>query len=257
MRALSAAFFISAAIIVYLSMHLPAAATGRTVVVDTFSAASEGGIPKGWKTFKFPRSKKTTSYSLKEEGGDWFVSAVSVSSASAIYKEMGLNVKDTPILRWRWKVEGVLKKGDETKKEGDDYAARVYVAFDYEPHKAGIFERVKHGLAKTLFGIDLPGHAINYIWANRLKKDSAAWNPFTDKVIMIAVESGEYEAGRWVAEERNVYEDYRRYFNDEEGAPLEPPRVAGVAIMTDSDNTREEARAFYDDITFSAAPMVR
>ena len=246
-----AAFFISAAIIVDLSAHRLAEGSERTIVVDTFSAASENGVPSGWKAFKFTRSKKTTSYALKNDGGDWFVSAESVASASAIYKEMRLDVKDTPLLRWRWKVDGVLKNGDETKKEGDDYAARLYVAFDYEPHKASFFERVKRGIAKTLFGIDMPGNAINYIWANRLEKNKAAWNPFTDKVIMIAVESGGASAGRWVTEERDVYEDYRRYFNGE------PPAIAGVAIMTDSDNTREEARASYDDISFSAAPLLR
>jgi len=59
---------------------------------------------------------------------------------------------------------------------------------------------------------------------------------------MLAVESGDKEIGKWISEERNLYEDYKRLFNEE------PPHIMGIAIMTDTDNTGESAVAYYDDI---------
>ncbi len=61
---------------------------------------------------------------------------------------------------------------------------------------------------------------------------------------MIVVESGSAKLNTWVAETRNVYEDYKRAFGEE------PPMISGVAIMTDTDNTGESAEAFYGDIVF-------
>ena len=61
--------------------------------------------------------------------------------------------------------------------------------------------------------------------------------------MMVAVESGDENAGSWVTEKRNVYEDYRKLFGEE------PPEIGAVALMTDSDNTGGEATAYYGDIT--------
>jgi hypothetical protein len=69
-------------------------------------------------------------------------------------------------------------------------------------------------------------------------------NPYTDRVMMFVVESGAARLDQWVDEERNVYEDYRQAFGQE------PPLISGVAIMTDTDNTREQAIAYYGDILF-------
>ena len=69
-------------------------------------------------------------------------------------------------------------------------------------------------------------------------------NPYTDRAMMIVVRSGEKMLNTWVQEERNLYEDYRKAFGGE------PPRISGVAIMTDTDNTKESAVTFYGDIVF-------
>jgi hypothetical protein len=69
-------------------------------------------------------------------------------------------------------------------------------------------------------------------------------NPFTDRVMMIVVESGEPRLNQWVNEERNIFEDYKKAFGQE------PPMISGIAIMTDTDNTAESAIAYYGDILF-------
>ncbi len=73
-------------------------------------------------------------------------------------------------------------------------------------------------------------------------------NPYTDRVQMIVVESGEAKVGQWVTESRNLYEDYQKAFGDD------PPMISGVAVMTDTDNTGESAVAYFGDITFNALP---
>jgi hypothetical protein len=69
-------------------------------------------------------------------------------------------------------------------------------------------------------------------------------NPYTNRVIMIVVESGETKLNQWVSEERNIFEDYKKAFGQE------PPMISGIAIMTDTDNTGESATAYYGDILF-------
>ena len=148
--------------------------------------------------------------------------AESRDAASCLIYRQEYDPKEFPILSWRWKVDNILDKGDETKKEGDDYAARVYVIF---PH--WFWPKTK---------------SINYIWANKLPKGEFVPNPFAGNAVMVAVESGREKVGRWVSERRNVYEDYRRIFGEE------PPKVGAIALMTDTDNTGGSATAWYDDI---------
>jgi len=89
-----------------------------------------------------------------------------------------------------------------------------------------------------------PLNAINYIWESRAPLGTVVPNPYTDRVKMIVVESGEDKLNQWVSEERNLYEDYRKAFVEE------PPMISGVAIMTDTDNTDKSAIAYYGDILF-------
>lgn len=219
------------------------------IIIGRFNGEVENnGIPKGWKLFKFPK-KPQTEYSVQKNGEDfYYLKGQSSSAASSVYREVNFDLKEYPGLSWNWKVDGILQKGDEMKKEGDDYAARIYVTFEYEPDKASLFEKIKYELLEKIYGIKPPGNAINYIWANKLKKGEAVPNPFTDKVIMVAVESGAENAGKWVPEERNVYEDYKKYFKSE------PPRIVAVALMTDTDNTKESATGYYADIIFKKRP---
>ncbi|MBI4526639.1 MAG: DUF3047 domain-containing protein [Deltaproteobacteria bacterium] len=133
------------------------------------------------------------------------------------------------------------RRGD--KKEGDYYATRVYVNFLYDPEKASPRERTQYGTARTLYGKYPPKAAINYVWANKLPKGKGIDNAYTSRARMIAVESGSEKAGKWVKEERNIYKDYLTLFGEE------PPKAMGVAIMTDTDDTKERAVAHYADIS--------
>lgn len=209
---------------------------------------ADTGCPTGWKPFQFPKKHKPTVYTIHREGDGCVLKAESIESASAIYREIDVDIREYPFLKWRWKVENIIKGGIEGTKEGDDFAARVYVTFKYEPEKSTFFERVRIRLMEKMYRIKPPGNVINYVWANRIKKGEVFSSPFTGKVKVVAVESGDELAGRWTDEQRDLYGDYRRLFKDE------PPKVTGVAVMTDSDNTKERATGWYGDIIFKKKP---
>ncbi len=215
------------------------------VEVGPFStAAPSGPWPDGWKPLTFPKIPQHTTYDLVRDGDHMVVKAASQASSSGYAKEILIDPKEYPILQWRWKVSNTLKTSDVTRKEGDDYPARIYVTFQYESAKVGLFGKAKYEAAKLIYGRYPPLGAINYIWESRAPVGTAVPNPFTDQVYMIVVESGAAKLNTWVTEERNVYEDYKRVFGEE------PSLISGVAIMTDTDNTGESAEAYYGDIIF-------
>lgn len=215
-----------------------------TLRVGEFSTARVGqGFPEGWKPLTFKKIPRHTVYEVVGDGQKVVVKAVSEAAASGLVREVTIDPKEFPMVRWRWKVENLLKKSDVTLKQGDDYPARLYITFAYDPDKIGLSRKLKYLAGKAIFG-DIPIAALNYIWETRTPVESIVPNAYTDFAQMIVVESGQEKVGQWVEEERNIYEDYKKAFGGE------PSLINGVAIMTDTDNTRERAVAFYGDIEF-------
>jgi hypothetical protein len=213
--------------------------------VGRFSSALEGdSLPEGWKPLTFPKIERHTVYMLVKDEGTTAVKAISEASASGLTRQIKINPKEYPIISWRWKVTSVLKKGDVTKKEGDDYPARIYITFEYDATKVGFFDKAKFETYKLLYGQYPPIGAINYIWESKAPQGTIVPNSYTDRVKMIIVESGSVLLNQWVSEERDLYDDYKKAFGEE------PPMLSGVAIMTDTDNTGESATAYYGDILF-------
>ena len=215
--------------------------------VGLFSAAKEGTeFPEAWKPLTFKKIPKHTQYKLVRDDETIVVQAISQASASGLTKEVKINLEKYPIIQWRWKVENVIEGSDVKSKEGDDYAARIYITFQYDPSRVGFFKKAKYKAGRLLLG-DIPIGAINYIWESTSPKGTIIDNAFTSFVKMIVIESGEEKVGQWIHEERNLYEDYKKAFGEE------PPLVNGVAIMTDTDNTGKAAKAYYGDIIFRKA----
>ena len=212
--------------------------------VGKFSAATEGNrLPDGWKPLTFKKVERHTQYEVVKDGSMVVVKAVSEASASGLTKEVMIDPQEYPIVRWRWKVENLLQKSNVTRKDGDDYPARLYITFAYEPDKVSFGRKLKYKAGQALFG-DIPIGALNYIWDGKSPIGTIVDNAFTDFAKMIVVQSGAQRIGSWVEEERNVYQDYKLAFGEE------PPAINGVAIMSDTDNTKERAVAYYGDIIF-------
>jgi hypothetical protein len=215
------------------------------VEVGVFSApATAEALPAGWEALTFQRIPRATRYRLVADGDGWVLHAESEAAASALYRPLDLDLHAYPRLTWRWKVANVLVNADARTKQGDDYPARVYVAFRYDPAGATVWERARYGTYRLLYGRYPPRAVLNYVWDNRLPPGTVLANAYTDRARMLVVRSGPAEVGRWLTETRNVLADYRRAFGEE------PPPVAGVAVMTDTDDTGERATAWYGEIAF-------
>lgn len=179
----------------------------------------------GWEAKSF---KGTTEYRIIKENGRSVLKARAKGAASGISKKLTFDPRTYRYLRWSWKVADTIAAGNERTKQGDDYAARVYVVFP-----GRFFWQMR---------------ALNYIWANKLPKGEFVPNAFTANAMLLAVQSGPARAGQWVSEQRDILADYRRMFGEE------PPLAGAVAIMTDTDNTGAEATAWYGEITLSTLP---
>jgi hypothetical protein len=215
--------------------------------VAKFSAGQVGaGLPEGWKPLTFKKVPKQTAYELVKDGDVVVIRAVSQASASGLIKEIKIDPKEFPIIQWRWKVENLLKHSDVARKEGDDYPARLYITFEYDPEKVSFGKKLKFKAGQAIFG-DIPIAALNYIWETNAPLGAILDNAYTDFARMVVVESGPQKVGLWVDEARNIYEDYIRAFGED------PPMINGVAIMSDTDNTKESAIAYYGDIRFVRA----
>ena len=180
------------------------------------------GDDQGWEIEEF---EGETRYRVVELDGRRVLEADSVATASSLYLEREIDLSATPILEWSWRIEKPLAVDDERIKDGDDYAARVYVVAPGD----GWF--------------DMP-RAVNYVWANRSEVGDAWPNPFTSKVMMVAVDTGDADAGAWRTYRRDVRADFLRLFE------MEVDELDGIAVMTDSDNCGQSARAWYGEIAF-------
>jgi hypothetical protein len=195
-----------------------------------------------WEPFSFPKIKKHSVYTIAQENGRRFLKAESDASASAMVYKASFNVYEYPRARWRWKVGNIYTKGNARTKAGDDYPMRVYVMFEYDPEKAGAFEKMKYGIAKSLYGAYPPHSSLSYVWASREETERIIESPFTDRAKMVLLEQGAAHVAEWRDEEVNMVEDYEKAFG------AKPPLRARIAIMNDSDNTGERAVSFLEFI---------
>jgi hypothetical protein len=215
------------------------------IMVGDFSSGEVGEIPPaGWQKLTFDKIPEHTQYESVKDGDTVVIKAQSQSSASGLIRKIEIDPREYPIVEWRWKVAGVLEKGDARQKKGDDYAARIYISFAYDPSRLSFVDRIKYKTVKLLYGEYPPSAVLNYIWGNKVPVNTLVPSPYTGKSMMVVVQSGDTRAGQWAREERNLLMDFREAFN------AEPPMISGVAIMTDSDNTGESVTAWYGDIFF-------
>ncbi len=196
----------------------------------------------GWEALTFPKISQHTRYTPLTVDERDAVRAESHCAASAlVFRIAEIDLDQTPVLLWEWKIERGLEVDDHRVKAGDDFAARVYVLFEFEPERSSTWERLRRRTARVVFGVDLPGNALNYVWSSR-EPTGAAWdNPYTSRSKMIS--RGDGPIGVWRQEGVDVLADYRAYFG-------EPPRLQAVALMTDSDDSCQETSAYFANVRF-------
>jgi len=226
----------SLTLLLTLSYTLAQSNSGLTLFKEDFKDLSN------WQPLTFSKIERNSTYELMKESDKNILKASTNNSASGLQFKKEFNVKDFPILKWKWKIKNVFQKGNAKEKSGDDYPIRVYVNFKYDPDKASFGQRLKYKAAKSIYGEYPPHSAMNYIWSNKNYQEKIITSPYSDQSKMIIMNSGDENAGKWFEHEVNILEDYRNAFGEE------PPLEASLAIMSDSDNTKESAEAYIEFI---------
>jgi hypothetical protein len=198
---------------------------------------------RAWQEVRLSKDLTPNQFTYRQWDGVQALEVQSKASMSLMARPLTIDLQATPVLCWRWRVDATLPTADMTRRQGDDYAARVYVSFKLPEDSIGFGLRTQLALARTLWGADLPDAAINYVWDNRHPIGTERPNAYTDRAMMIVQRSGDGQAKRWVQERRNVLDDVSRLFNRQ-------ARAVQLAVTADTDNTALEARAGFAEFHF-------
>jgi hypothetical protein len=226
----------------------PPAAAQSAPMVPPFSQARTGAtIPTGWSPIKINEQKKPTVYDFVDDQGTVVLHAAADGAASLLGHRTSSDLREAPIIAWRWKVSRLIASADNAVATKEDSPARIVLEFDGDKSKLSLADRSTITTGKILSGRELPFATLMYIWSNKEPVGKVIQNPRTARVQMIVASSGEAGVGAWQTLSRNAVEDYRRAFGEE------PGKLTGVAVLTDTDNTGERVEAWYGDIAFRTA----
>lgn len=197
--------------------------------------------PQPWQHKTFPGKTASRFRYARLDGRDT-ISALAEASASMLRQQVRVEPADLARVRFSWKVPGLIPLADMALREKDDAPVRVVLAFEgdrsrFSPRNAALNE-----LARALTGEEMPYATLMYVWCNQREPGSVIVNPRTDRVRKLVVESGPRRLNQWLEYERDVRADFERAFGEKPGA------LVGIGIMTDSDNTRTSAQAWYGPV---------
>ena len=179
------------------------------------------------KTLKVKKIKKLTEYQIGSNANGNFLRAKAEGQASGLGKEIKINLDKTPFINITWKVENNLNGINERSKKGHDFAARVFVV-----KKTGITA--------------LSNRAINYVFSSN-EDVGENWNsPYTKNSIDYVLSTTKINDNEWITVKSNVKNDFKNLHN------LDVNEIDGVAILTDTDNSKMKAVSYYQNIYFSS-----
>ena len=183
------------------------------------------------------------------EEGRVAIAAKAQSSASMLRQVMKVEPEALGRIRFSWKLPDLIQYANMSVREFDDSPVRVVLAFEGDRSKFSGKNAMLSELAHVLAGEPLPYATLMYVWCNDCKPEEIILNPHTDRIRKLPLESGTGKLNRWMDYERAVRDDFVKAFGEE------PGMLTSISIMTDTDNTKSVARAWYG--TVSLTPVVR
>jgi len=210
------------ALTILFFLFVPAKADNDRLIIENFSnGVDEKGVPLGWE---LKEKEGTPIIKLEKEDDIDVLHLTSEQSSFGVAKKINIDIKEYPYLNFRWKVIELPRNGDFRKKETDDQAAQIYVAF-------GTFK--------------LTAKIVGYLWENKAPKLTTGVSPAWSKTRLIVLESGPEKIGKWVCEKRNIYNDYKELFEKE------PPEARLISLYINSQHTKSRAESYFGEIYFS------
>ena len=207
-------------VIIFLSIGI-STADGISVFEFTESELSKLEVRK------VRGADNNTNYSVGSNERGNFLKAVADNAASGLGKEVKINLNETPFINITWKVEKDLSGIKENSKKGHDFAARVFVI-------------------KKTGATPLSNRAINYVFSSNNEIGFNSPSPYTKKSIDNVLSTTKNNLNKWVTVKANVKEDFKKFHD------LDVNELDGLAIMSDTDNSKMRAIAYFQNIYFSA-----
>ena len=168
-----------------------------------------------------------TLYTVGNNDNGNFLKSVADNAASGLGKEVKIDLNKTPFINITWKIEKDLSGIKENTKKGHDYAARVFVI-------------------KKTGATPLSNRAINYVFSSNNDVGFNSPSPYTKKSIDNVLSTTKNNLNEWVTVRANVKEDFKKFHN------LDVDELDGLAIMSDTDNSKLKTIAYFQNIYFSA-----
>ena len=168
-----------------------------------------------------------TEYSVGSNENGNYLKAIADNAASGLGKEIKINLNKTPFINITWKIEKGIPGIDETDKKGHDFAARVFVI-------------------KKTGATALSNRAVNYVFSSNQDVGSNSPSPYTKKSIDNVLATTKTNLNEWVTVKANVKEDFKKFHD------LDVNELDGIAIMSDTDNSKKKSITYYQNIYFSS-----
>ena len=207
-------------LIISISIFFTTSALSENIKIFTFTEAE-------LKDLKVKKVKGLTTYALGSNENGTFLKAEAEGKGSGLGKEIKIDLTETPFINITWKVEKNLKGINENSKKGHDFAARVFVI-------------------KKTGATALSNRAINYVFSSNNEIGKYWPSPYTKKSIDYVLSTTLKNDDEWVTVKANVRNDFKKLHN------LDVSELNGVAIMTDTDNSKLKAISYYQNIYFSS-----
>jgi hypothetical protein len=187
----------------------------RCVVLEDFGGSAENTFPAGWVV----REEAGRSvYSVRVENGVRFLHAAASGTGIQAAREHEWDLREYPVLRWTWRPRTFPRGADEQGGRNDS-ALAVYVVFRHTP---------------------VTVKSLKYIWSGRVAKGARLESSHGLTQVLVVESGAPRDPRAWVEERANVVEDYRRRFNERDA-----PKPLGIAVLTDSDDTKSYAEGDY------------
>jgi len=241
-------FLVNISILVLLSFPTSGWTTEQIVVGDFSGHPTAESLPDLWEPLLFDGIKNHTTYKHVADGTTYAIRAESSNSSSGLIRKISINPATHSTISFSWKIQNILESANLADKIKNDAPARIFISFAYDSEQVYWFERMKFEASKIVYGEYPPITTLTYVWASHLNKGIMLESPYSNRIKIIVLESGNSKTGTWVSEKRDVFADYCNAFSTET-----VPMISGVAIMTDTDNTARQAVSWYGDIVFSAS----
>jgi hypothetical protein len=194
-----------------------------------------------WERVKIP-GKVATQYSVVKVSNRSTLKATAQSSASMLRKDLRIEPTQLGQLGFSWQVQSLIESADMALRDQDDSPVRLVLAFDGDRNRFSAKNAMLSELSHAVTGQPMPYATLMYVWCNKRPVGSVIENPRTDRIRKMVIESGGSRLGQWLSYERDIRVDFEKAFGEPPGA------LIGIGLMTDSDNTRSHAQAWYGAI---------